>query len=43
MGLTVEVRLFGPHPLMGLGVDGGELLWRKNRHPSVNQILTTVG
>ena len=43
MGLTVEVRPFGPHPLMGLGVDGGELLWRKNRHPSVNQILTTVG
>jgi acyl dehydratase len=43
MGLTVEVRLFGPHPLMGPGVDGGELLWRKNRRPSVNQILTTVG
>jgi acyl dehydratase len=25
MGLTVEVRPFGPHPLMGLGVD--ELRW----------------
>jgi acyl dehydratase len=31
MGLAVEVRPFGPHPLMGLGVD--ELRWMRPVRP----------